>query len=189
MRNMLRPEPAEDPYAAQLAKAYLTSEELPLIQELLGRPSKARAAVAVRCANGIPAVLRCDPYDVEGNPFPTMFWLCAPLAASKIGGLESTGVMTDLTEQVRADTDIARRYREAKDRFLALRDQLPGGPIPGNPTQGGMAHRVKCLHSLYAHWLATRDNPIGEWVHEQLAPMPCHAQCQPVGRREPETEQ
>jgi len=28
---------------------------------------------------------------------------------------------------------------------------------------------VKCLHTHYAHFLATRDNLIGEWVHELLS--------------------
>jgi exopolyphosphatase / guanosine-5'-triphosphate,3'-diphosphate pyrophosphatase len=40
-----------------------------------------------------------------------------------------------------------------------------------------MPDRVKCLHSLYGHHLATRDNPIGEWVAEQDradgVPAPC----------------
>ncbi|HWH31957.1 MAG TPA: DUF501 domain-containing protein [Egibacteraceae bacterium] len=174
---MLRPPQDRDPYAEVLAKPYADAGELALIEALLGRPSKARAAVAVRCANGLPAVLRCDPYDLDGNPFPTMFWLCAPLAASRIGGLESTGVMSDLTDAVREDTEFGRHNREATARFLALRDRLPGGPIPGNPTQGGMPDRVKCLHSLYAHYLATGDNPVGEWAHQQLAPVPCHAEC------------
>lgn len=177
MQHMLRPEQAEDPYAAMLARPYADADELALIEALLGRPSKARAAAAVRCANGLPAVLRCDPRDLDGKPFPTMFWLCAPLAASRIGGLESTGVMSDLTDRVRENTEFGRRYREATRRFLDLRDRLPGGPIEGDPTQGGMPDRVKCLHSLYAHFLATGDNPVGEWVHQQLAPVPCHAQC------------
>ena len=178
---MLRPEPADDPYAAQLAKPYLDADELLVVESLLGRPTKARAAVAVRCANGLPAVLRCDPLDRDGNPFPTMFWLCAPLAASRIGGLESTGIMTELTTRVLEPGELQDAYVAATKRFLALRDQLPGGPLEGNPTQGGMSHRVKCLHSLYGHWLATGDNPIGAWVDEQLSPIPCHEQCQEVG--------
>jgi hypothetical protein len=28
--------------------------------------------------------------------------------------------------------------------------------------------RVKCLHTHYAHYLATKDNIIGQWVQELL---------------------
>lgn len=180
MGELLRPDDAAssaDPYAAQLGKPYADEAERALIEELIGRPTKARAAVAVRCARGLPAVLRCDPRDAEGKPFPTMFWLCAPLAASRIGGLEATGVMSDLTDRLREDPAFADVYRKASDRYLAMRDRLPGGPIEGDPTQGGMPERVKCLHALYAHYLATGDNPVGRWVEEQLAPLPCHEQC------------
>ena len=27
---------------------------------------------------------------------------------------------------------------------------------------------VKCLHAHYAHWLGTRENPVGAWVHAHL---------------------
>ena len=27
---------------------------------------------------------------------------------------------------------------------------------------------TKCLHAHYAHFLATRANPVGEWVHARL---------------------
>ena len=27
---------------------------------------------------------------------------------------------------------------------------------------------TKCLHAHYAHFLATRANPVGAWVHERL---------------------
>jgi uncharacterized protein len=36
---------------------------------------------------------------------------------------------------------------------------------------------VKCLHALYAHHLATRDNPIGAWVADRVEPMTCPAPC------------
>ena len=166
-----------DVYARLLALPYVDEADLVVITELLGRPTKARAAVAARCPNGLPTVLRCDPRDVEGKPFPTLFWLCAPAAASKIGGLESSGIMWDLTERLKTDVALRAAYGASTERFLALRDRLPGGSLEGDPTQGGMPDRVKCLHALYAHWLATGDNPIGAWVAVQLSPMPCHPQC------------
>jgi hypothetical protein len=169
-----------DAYARLLALPYADEDDLAVIAELLGRPTKARAAVAARCPNGLPTVLRCDPRDIEGKPFPTLFWLCAPAAASKIGGLESSGVMWELTEHLKTDVALRAAYGASTERFLALRDRLPGGPLEGDPTQGGMPDRVKCLHALYAHWLATGDNPIGAWVAVQLSPMPCHPQCEPA---------
>ena len=35
---------------------------------------------------------------------------------------------------------------------------------------GGLRYKnqVKCLHLHYAHWLVTRDNIVGGWVHDEL---------------------
>ncbi|MBW3654373.1 MAG: DUF501 domain-containing protein [Actinobacteria bacterium] len=70
----------------------------------------------------------------------------------------------------------AAEYAAASDRYVAARNQL-GPRVPRDDSAGGMPVRVKCLHTLYAHHLATRDNPIGAWVAERVEPMPCPAPC------------
>ncbi|MDP8977204.1 MAG: DUF501 domain-containing protein, partial [Actinomycetota bacterium] len=92
-----------------------------------------------------------------------------------------------------AEPGLARAYEASHRRYVAARNAMDG-PLPGDPGAGGMPGRVKCLHSLYAHHLATRDNPAGAWVGEQVEPMACPAPCvslpdgpdgpQPVGGRQ-----
>lgn len=161
---------------AALSRDELDADDAARAAAMIGRPLRGRSAAAVRCAWGLPAVLRVDPALDDGTPFPTTFWLACPLAAKHVARLESEGVMEELTEQVRRDPDLAAAYRRAHDRYVALRDRL-GPPVPGDPSAGGMPDRVKCLHALYAHRLATGDNPVGAWVADRVEPMPCSGPC------------
>ncbi len=173
--DALRPAP-DASYEAQLARAPMTDPEAALAARMIGRPLRGSSAAAVRCAWGLPAVLRVGPRLDDGTPFPTTFWLSCPLANRAVGRLESSGVMGDLTARLAEDVVFADAYRHAHDRYVAARDQL-GPPVPGAPSAGGMPGRVKCLHALYGHHLATRDNPVGAWVAERIEPMACPAPC------------
>jgi uncharacterized protein len=175
MDDALRPA-SDAGYEAQLDRPYLDDDEQVLVSKMLGRPMRGRSAAAVRCGWGLPAVLRVDPRLEDGIPFPTLFWLSCPLANKHVGRLEASGVMADLNDRLEDDGELAAAYRAAAERYVAARDEL-GGPLPRNPAAGGMPGRVKCLHSLYGHHLATRDNPIGAWVGERVEPMPCPAPC------------
>jgi hypothetical protein len=175
MEDALRPAP-DASYRAQLARSYADAEDAELAAGMVGRPLRGDSAVAVRCGWGLPAVLRVDPRLPDGTPFPTAFWLSCPLAVREIGRLEASGVMTELTDTVAGDEQLAAAYTGAHRRFVAFRDAL-GGSLPGDPGVGGMPDRVKCLHSLYAHYLATGDNPIGEWAAQRVEPMACPGPC------------
>jgi hypothetical protein len=173
--DALRPAP-DAGYDAQLARPYLDDDELALASKMIGRPLRGRSAAAVRCAWGLPAVLRVDPQLRDGTPFPTTFWLACPLANRHVGRLEADGQMVACNERLETDAEAASAYAAAGARYVAFRDRL-GAPVPRDPAAGGMPSRVKCLHALYGHDLATRDNPIGAWVGEQIEPMPCPAPC------------
>lgn len=149
-----------------------------LAARMIGRPLRGQSAAAVRCAWGLPAVLRVSPRLDDGTPFPTLFWLACPLANRHVGRLEAQGEMARLGDRLRADERLASAYTHAGARYVAARDAL-GGRLPRDDTAGGMPSRVKCLHALYAHHLATRDNPIGGWVGEQIEPLACPAPCVP----------
>ena len=175
--------PADDAsYGAQLARPVMTDADAALAAEMIGRPLRGRSAVAVRCGWGLPAVLRVAPRLEDGTPFPTLFWLSCPLANRAVGRLEASGVMRDLTARLDGDEAMSRQFHAAHRRYVAARDEL-GPAVPGDPSAGGMPGRVKCLHALYGHHLATRDNPIGAWVAEQIEPMPCPAPCVGPGAR------
>lgn len=175
MDDALRPAP-DASYPAQREREALDERDAQIAARMIGRPLRGRSAAAVRCGWGLPAVLRVEPQLEDGTPFPTTFWLACPLASSACGRLEASGVMRDLTDRISQDEDLAREYAAAHERYVAFRDEL-GPRVPRDPSAGGMPNRVKCLHSLYAHELATRDNPVGRWVAEQVEPMACPGPC------------
>ena len=178
--DALRPA-ADASYDAQAGRPPLEPGEEATAARMLGRPLRSRSAAAVRCGWGLPAVLRVDPRLHDGTPFPTTFWLTCPLAVRHVGRLEAEGAMAGLNDRLGEDDALRDAYRTAHERFLAFRDEL-GGPLPNaEASAGGMPTRVKCLHALYGHWLATGDNPVGEWVGEQIQPMACPGPCVPLG--------
>jgi hypothetical protein len=173
--DALRPAP-DASYDAQLARPPIPEADAQMAAKMIGRPLRGASAVAVRCAWDRPAVLRVAPSLDDGTPFPTLFWLSCPLATKAVSKLEATGVMRELSHLVRDDEVVAASYGRAHQRYVDARDQL-GPPVPDDPSAGGMPDRVKCLHALYGHYLATMDNPIGAWVAAQVEPMPCPAPC------------
>lgn len=164
-------------YEAQLARPPMTATQRAHAQAMIGREVRGEdTAAAVTCVWGLPAVQRVNPRLPGGTPFPTTFWLACPVANAAIGSLEASGVMAELTEQVHQDPELAQAYAEADRRFVAFRDQL-GPAVPSGMSCGGMPDRVKCLHALYGHHLATNDNPIGAWVAQQIEPFTCSKPC------------
>jgi uncharacterized protein len=124
--------------------------------------------VAHRCPCGLPDVVETSPRLEDGTPFPTLYYLTCPRAASAIGGLESSGVMREMTARLAEDTDLRARYEAAAEDYLRRRDAL--GVLDEVPAQGGMPTRVKCLHVHVAHSLAVGPgiNPFGDEALEAL---------------------
>ncbi|MEO6884904.1 MAG: DUF501 domain-containing protein [Jatrophihabitantaceae bacterium] len=137
----------------------------------LGRPARAMRAVAHRCPCGHPDVVETSPRLPDGSPFPTLYYLTCPRAASAIGTLESSGLMREMTERLGSDGELAADYRAAHESYLARREQLAHVNEIDGVSAGGMPTRVKCLHVLVGHALATGPgvNPLGD---EALALLP-----------------
>ena len=162
----------------------LSLEDERIIAEQLGRTPRGLLAVERRCPYGYPQVVRVYPL-VEGNPFPTLFWLTCPFLTKQIDRLEAQGWIKQLEELLEEDALAAHfqkahlsyinertRLLSAKDRaFLqrsgTLRNLIEKG-IGGTADFG----RVKCLHLHVAHALA-RTNPIGDRVLEALSEHAC----------------
>jgi hypothetical protein len=147
----------------------LDAETLAVIQLQLGRPPRATRAVAHECSCGLPDVVETAPRLEDGTPFPTLFYLTCPRAASAIGRLEASGLMREMTERLATDPELAARYTAAHEDYLRRRDAID--VLRGHPSAGGMPVRVKCLHVLVAHALAVGPgiNPFGD---EALALLP-----------------
>jgi len=111
---------------------------------------------------------------VDGEPFPTLYWLTCRRASAAIGRLESSGVMVQLRERVRTDETFTEALRAAEADYKARRDALH--VLPGF-IGGAPSGSVKCLHVHYAHHLVCGCNPVGAWVADQIGdvhhPPPC----------------
>ena len=137
----------------------------------LGRAPRGLRAVAHTCPCGRPDVVETAPRLPDGTPFPTLYYLTCPRAASAVGRLEASGVMARMTARLRSDPDLAAGYRAAHESYLARREQIGHVPQIAGTSAGGMPERVKCLHVLVAHALAVGPglNPLGD---EALAALP-----------------
>jgi hypothetical protein len=137
------------------------------VEAQLKRTPRGLRAVAHRCSCGLPDVVETEPGLEDGTPFPTLYYLTCPRAASAIGRLEANGVMNDMTARLATDEGLAAAYAAASEDYLARRDAIR--PLPGSPTAGGMPTRVKCLHVLVAHELAVPGtNPFGREALDAL---------------------
>lgn len=137
----------------------------------LGRAPRAIRSVAHRCPCGLPDVVETNPRLPDGTPFPTLYYLTCPRAASAVGRLEASGLMREMSARVAADADLAATYERAHEAYLARRADIAEVPEIAGTSAGGMPRRVKCLHVLVAHALAAGPgvNPLGD---ETLALLP-----------------
>lgn len=142
-----------------------------VVAEQLGRAPRAIRSVAHRCPCGNPDVIETSPRLPDGTPFPTLYYLTCPKAASAIGTLESSGLMNEMTERLKDDSQLAAVYQAAHEAYLQRRESHGQVAEIEGISAGGMPTRVKCLHVLVAHSLAagTGVNPLGD---EALAQLP-----------------
>jgi hypothetical protein len=139
-----------------------TDADRAAIGEQLGRMPRGLRAVAHRCLCGLPDVVETAPRLEDGTPFPTLYYLTCPRAASAIGTLEAEGVMKEMTARLEADPELAAAYRAAHEDYIRRRDAIE--VLENFPSAGGMPDRVKCLHVLVGHALAAGPgvNPLGD---------------------------
>lgn len=173
--DAVRPDPGAG-YDRAMAAPVTTEREREIVSAQLGRPARGESAVVHRCEFGLPTVIRVSPRIDGGTPFPTVFWLTCPVMRSRVGTLEAEHAMVDLNERLSEDPEFAAAYADASQRYVDFRDRL-GGPLPGDPSAGGMPDHIKCLHVHAAHTLATGDNVVGRWTVEQATPAPCAGPC------------
>ncbi len=157
----------------------LRAADLEAVRVQLGREPTTTFDVVARCATGHPLVIRNQPLDVRGEPFPTTFWLTCPEAVKAVSRLESAGAIARLNE--RFDTDAG--FRDAVERAHAKAAEERERLSPGSRDWGGVGgtrRGLKCLHAHYANHLAGGDDVVGVWVAERIEPI--HAE-EPPGER------
>ena len=164
--------PAESPIDA-VASA-IDPADIAAIEEQLGRTPRGLIRVAWRCSCGKPGVVVTAPRLPDGTPFPTTYYLTCPLAVAGCSTLESRGVMAEMTTRLGEDADLAARYADAHEAYLADRRALGEVEEIDRVSAGGMPTRVKCLHVLVAHALGAGPgvNPLGDEAIELLREFP-----------------
>lgn len=150
------------PGASAFAPA--TEHDVAIVSLQLGRPARGVLGIAARCVCGNPTVVATAPRLEDGTPFPTLYYLTHPAATIAMSQLEADGRMAEWQERLGEDEEFAGAYRRAHERYLADRDAVATVDEIRGVTAGGMPTRVKCLHALAAHSLASGPgtNPVGD---------------------------
>jgi hypothetical protein len=149
--------------------------DLDVVARQLRREPRGVIAIAYRCPNGEPGVIKTAPRLPDGTPFPTLYYLTHPVLTAAASRLESSGLMKEMSARLAADPELAAAYRRAHESYLAERDAVE--PLGTRFSGGGMPDRVKCLHVLIAHSLAKGRgvNPLGDEALAALAEEPAMA--------------
>jgi uncharacterized protein len=162
-----------------------TERDREAIERQLGRPPRALAGVAARCAHGGPSVIAQRPYDANGEPFPTTFWLSCRVLVQAVGELESDGGIATLQAELAVRADLRQSRRQADARVDALRGALDdggpradGGAALATSLDGGVPDApLKCLHAHAAAALAAPPYAFGRLVLERARPVTPEACC------------
>ena len=141
-----------------------------LVEAQLGRPPRSIHAVGHRCPCGNPDVVTTEPRLDDGTPFPTTFYLTCPRAASRIGTLEASGLMGEMSQRLADDPELAEAYQRAHEQYLDYREAIGHVDEITGISAGGMPTRVKCLHVLAGQALGMGRgvNPLGDEVVDAL---------------------
>src|SRR5262249_12965844 len=147
-----------------------------VVERQLGRSPRAFGRVAARCPYGLAAVTEQRPYDDDGRPFPTTYWLTCPHLVAAVARLEAAGGVEHWTSAAHEDPDLARSLERATREQRRLRHDLAGderGSDGGSSLDLGIggAHdpaRLKCLHAHVAFALARPGYALGDGIVHEL---------------------
>ena len=164
-----------------------------IVTRQLGRPPRALLRVAVRCPHGFPAVTEQDPYDAEGNPFPTTYYLTCPYLVAALARVEAAGGVERWSRAQEETAELARSLERATDEQRSVRRVLAGerrGSDGGASLELGIAGsrspgRLKCLHAHAAFALARPGYALGERILAEVDPLWPSARCCTDGVAEP----
>jgi uncharacterized protein len=150
-----------------------------VVARQLGRSPRAFRRVVVRCPFGLPAVTEQDPYDPQGEPFPTSYYLTCRHLVAAVSRLEAAGGVERWSAAVERDRELEESLRRATDEQRAVRRELAAGRTgsdDGASLDLGIAgasrpERLKCLHAHAAFALARPGYALGERIVAELGPL------------------
>lgn len=147
-------------------------DDLAVLERQLGRPPRAFRAVALRCPFGAPAVVEQQPFDRDGEPFPTQYWLTCRHLAARIAQLEAAGGVERWSRAASEDESLRTSLERAHAEQRAIRPELPGG-IGGAVRTGSL----KCLHAHAAFALARPGYELGDRIVVEAEPLWPEGRC------------
>lgn len=147
-------------------------DERAVVERQLGRPTRAFRRVARRCPFGLPAVTEQDPYDANGDPFPTTYYLTCRHLVAAVSRLEAAGGVERWTRAAAEDERLAASLHAATEEQRRVRHELAGGRTgrDGGASLdlgiGGASRpeRLKCLHAHAAFALARPGYDLGDRI-------------------------
>jgi uncharacterized protein len=142
-----------------------SSDDLAVVEGLLGRPLAGRCAIVVRYLDGRPVVIENEPHMRDGTPMPTLFWLVDPELHSAVSRIEGDGGVHRFEALVDADS-LQRTHDEYAARRVRATVRRDGAQASGGV--GGTRVGVKCLHAHLANYLVGADDPVGALVALEL---------------------
>lgn len=149
----------------------MTDEEV--VARQIGRSPRAFRRVAVRCPFGQPAVTEQAPFDEDGRPFPTQFYVTCRHLVAAVSRLEAAGGVERWSRAARDDPGLAESLAAASAEQRRLRPELDLG-IGGASRDGSL----KCLHAHVAFALARPGYELGERVLAEVSdPWPADRCC------------
>ena len=143
----------------------------------LGREPRTFRRVVVRCPWGLPAVTEQEPYDADGEPFPTTYYLtCRHLVAAvsrleAAGGVERWSRAVEEDGELRADLERATDEQRRRRRELAAETKRTDEGASLDLGIGGSRNprALKCLHAHVAFALACPGYRLGEAVLAEVS--------------------
>lgn len=175
-----------------------TEADIRIVQAQIGRVPRGMVGVAARAAKddplGVPAgeplvvvtsprVERRGkaPAATQTEPFPTTYYLTHPTYTAAASRLEASGYMKELEQLLTQSPELQADMQQAHRRYIEDRNALAKmlgvedlTSTHADFSAGGMPLRVKCLHALLGHTLATldltgkSDNPLGDIALKRL---------------------
>jgi hypothetical protein len=150
-----------------------------LVETQLGRRPRAFRQVVHRCPWGAPAVTEQHPYDDEGEPFPTTYYLTCPHLVAAVSRLEAAGGVERWSAEVERDPGLEADLERATEEQRRIRRELAAGRIgkdAGAALELGIGgsrnpRRVKCLHAHVAYALARPGYRLGERIKAEVEPL------------------
>jgi uncharacterized protein len=134
-----------------------------VVARQIGRKPRAFLRVVVRCPYGCPAVTEQAPYDEDGKPFPTTYWITCRHLVAAVSRVEAGGGVERWTDAVRAERELADSLERANEQQRTLTGLGIGGS-----SRGGS---LKCLHAHVAYALAHPEYELGQRILAELEPL------------------